>query len=137
MEEKGIWRWEKSRSYKVNNKSYIMGGITGFPTWKCRRSREKERKKRGRERGNTKEKRKIDRDLSCLGHSWRNWRGEREKLKGITSFRVSAHLNFFPWRLKKIEVVRDLEIKLQFIAISLDLWSWIPWIASVCLVSVN
>ena len=69
MEEKRIWELGKCRSYKVNNESYIMGGITGFPTWKCRRSREKERKKGGRKRGNTKKKRKIDRDLPCVVHS--------------------------------------------------------------------
>lgn len=39
-------------------------------------------------------KRKIDWDLPCVAHSWRNWIGKREKLNNITSFRFQ-HIHFF------------------------------------------
>ncbi|BAU01024.1 hypothetical protein VIGAN_11017600, partial [Vigna angularis var. angularis] len=86
-----------------------------------REREEEERKRKGKHKGKEEDR---SRSPLCCSQLKKLKRRTRET-QGYHKFRVSAHLNFFPWRLKKIEVVRDLEIKLQFIAISLDFWSWI------------
>jgi len=61
---------------------------------------------------------------------------EEKNKRNSTISQVSTHPFYSKWRWKKIEVVRDLHNKLQFIVISLYLWSLIGCIGYVCLILV-
>ncbi|KOM33502.1 hypothetical protein LR48_Vigan01g305800 [Vigna angularis] len=84
-------------------------------TWKCRRNHwvsnvevqkkqrereEEERKRKGKHKGKEEDR---SRSPFCCSQLKKLKRRTRET-QGYHKFRVSAHLNFFPWRLKKIEV---------------------------------